>query len=94
MAFVTVFKRYELKYMLTLEQKEKILEAISSVGSKKNVSLSTNGYLVVGIGNATATIKMPVSLSAIVVVLGDNSPSITTESSTTQTLDENGVAWH
>ena len=66
----------------------------SSVGSKKNVSLSTNGYLVVGIGNTTATIKMPVSLSAIVVVLGDKSPSITTENSTTQTLDENGVAWH
>ena len=30
MAFQTVFKRYELKYMLTLEQKEKVLEAMSS----------------------------------------------------------------
>lgn len=30
MAFVTVFKRYELKYMLTLDQKEKILETMSS----------------------------------------------------------------
>ena len=29
MAFQTVFKRYELKYMLTLEQKEKILETMS-----------------------------------------------------------------
>ena len=29
MAFQTVFKRYELKYMLTLEQREKILEAMS-----------------------------------------------------------------
>ena len=29
MAFQTVFKRYELKYMLTLEQKEKILESMS-----------------------------------------------------------------
>ena len=29
MAFQTVFKRYELKYMLTLTQKEKILEAMS-----------------------------------------------------------------
>lgn len=28
MAFQTVFKRYELKYLLTLEQKERILEAI------------------------------------------------------------------
>ncbi len=66
----------------------------SSVGAKKNASVSSGGYLVVGIGNTTATIKMPVSLSGIVVVLGDNSPSITTESSTTQTLDENGVAWN
>lgn len=66
----------------------------SSIGAKKNMSVSNGGYLVVGIGNTTATIKMPVSLSGIVVVLGDKSPSITTESSTTQTLDENGVAWH
>ena len=28
-AFQTVFKRYELKYLLTLEQKEKILQALS-----------------------------------------------------------------
>jgi len=30
MAFQTVFKRYELKYMLTLPQKEKVLEAMKS----------------------------------------------------------------
>lgn len=30
MAFKTVFKRYELKYMLTYEQKQKILQAMSS----------------------------------------------------------------
>ena len=66
----------------------------SSVGSKKNVSVSSGGYLVVGIGNTTATIKMPVSLSSIVVVLGDNSPSIKTESATSASLDDNGVAWN
>ena len=66
----------------------------SSVGAKKNVSVSNGGYLVVGIGNTTATIKMPVSLSGIVVVLGDNSPSISTESSASTALDENGVAWN
>ena len=66
----------------------------SSVGSKKNVSLSANGYLVVGIGGTTATVKMPVSLPAIVVVLGDHSPSITTESATTKALDDNGVSWN
>ena len=66
----------------------------SSIGAKKNVSVSNGGYLVVGIGNTTATIKMPVSLSGIVVVLGDNSPSISTESSASLALDENGVAWN
>lgn len=30
MAYQNIFKRYELKFMLTLEQKEKILEAMSS----------------------------------------------------------------
>ena len=57
-------------------------------------SLTSGGYLVVGIDDSTVTIKMPVSLSAMIIVLGDNSPAITTESSTLQTLDENGVAWH
>ena len=66
----------------------------SSIGAKKNVSVSNGGYLVVGIGNTTATIKMPVSLSSIVVVLGDNSPSISTESSASVALDQNGVAWN
>ena len=66
----------------------------SSIGAKKNVSVSNGAYLVVGIGNTTATIKMPVSLSSIVVVLGDNSPSISTESSASMALDENGVAWN
>ncbi len=42
----------------------------------------------------TVTIKMPVSLSAMVIVLGDNSPSLKTESSVSVTLDENGVAWN
>ena len=65
----------------------------SSVGAKKNVSLSAGGYLVAEIGGQTATVRMPVSLSAIVVVLGDSSPSIRTEGATDASLDENGVAW-
>ena len=52
----------------------------SSVGSKKNASLSGNSYLIVGIESTTVTIKMPVSLSAIVVILGDKSPNIKNES--------------
>ena len=65
----------------------------NSVGKSTQTSLTSGGCLVVGIGDTTATIKMPVSLSAVVIVLGDNSPSITTESTSTQTFDENGVSW-
>ena len=66
----------------------------SSVGKSTQTSLSSGSYLVVGIGNQTATMKMPASISAYVIVLGDSSPSITTESTASVTLDENGVAWN
>ena len=66
----------------------------TSIGKSKQTSLTSGGYLVVGIGDATATIKMPASMSGLVIVLGSNSPSIKTESSTNLTLDENGVAWN
>ena len=66
----------------------------SSVGKSTQTSLSSGSYLVVGMGNQTATIKMPTSISAYVIVLGDSSPSVTTESSVSVTLDENGVAWN
>lgn len=52
MAFQTVFKRYELKYMLTLEQKEKILEAMSpymqldkyGITTIRNIYFDTDSY--------------------------------------------------
>ena len=52
MAFQTVFKRYELKYMLTLEQKEKILKTMSPYMEPdkygrttiRNVYLDTDNY--------------------------------------------------
>ena len=56
--------------------------------------MTSGSYLVVGIKDTTATIKMPLSLSAFIVVLGDNSPSINTESTANVVLDENGVAWN
>ena len=55
--------------------------------------MAKDPYLVVCAGNTTATIQMPVLLSAIVVVLGDKSATIQTETSTSQVLDSNGVAW-
>ena len=52
MAFVTVFKRYELKYMLTPEQKDKILAAMSPYmkldkygrTTIRNIYLDTDNY--------------------------------------------------
>ena len=37
--------------------------------------------------------KMPASMSAYVIILGDNSPDVKKETSTSQSLDENGVYW-
>ncbi len=65
----------------------------SSVGKASQASLSSGQYLVVGIGSATATIRIPVTMSAYVIVLGNTAPSIQTESSTNLTLDENGILW-
>ena len=69
-------------------------QSFSSIGKSTQTALSSGSYLVVGVGNQTATIKMPTSISAYVIVLGDSSPSVTTESSVSVTLDENGVAWN
>ena len=67
----------------------------SSVGKSTQTSISSGRYLIVGIGDTTATVKMSVSItSALVIVLGDSSPSIKTESSTNLTLDDNGVLWN
>ena len=66
----------------------------SSVGKSTQMSLNKDSFLVAEIGGGTATIKMPASINALVITLGDSSPSITTESSVSVTLDENGVAWN
>ena len=55
MAFQTVFKRYELKYMLTLEQKKKVLAAIEPYmkldkygrTTIRNLYYDTNTYLLI-----------------------------------------------
>ena len=65
----------------------------NKVGKAVQMSLTKDQYLVVGIGNATATIRLPLSLSAQVVILGDTAPNVRTESSTDLNLDSNGVAW-
>ena len=69
-------------------------QSFSSVGKSTQMSLNKDSYLVAEIGGGTATIKMPASINALVITLGDSSPSITTETSVSVALDENGVAWN
>jgi len=63
----------------------------SSIGTSKTLSLPKNAYLVV---SDVATIKMPVSVNAIVVCLGKTSASISSNASTSYSLDANGVYWN
>ena len=69
-------------------------QSFSSVGKSTQMSLIKDSYLVAEIGGGTATVKIPASINALVITLGDSSPSLTTESSVNVTLDENGVAWN
>ena len=66
----------------------------SSIGKSTQVSISYDSYLVVEVGDTALTLDMPVSMSAMVVVLGDNSPRVDVTTSTSETFDENGMSWH
>lgn len=63
----------------------------SSVGTSKTLNLQKDAYLVIV---DIATVKMPVSVSAIVVCLGKTSASISSSGSTNYNLDANGVYWN
>ena len=69
-------------------------QSFSSVGKSTQMSLTKDSYLIAEIGGGTATIKMPASINALVITLGDSSPSISTESSVSVALDKDGVAWN
>lgn len=64
---------------------------IQSIGKTATISLSSGGYCVV---SSIVTVKMPVSMQAFIVLLGSSNASISSTSSTTYTLDSNGVYWN
>lgn len=66
-------------------------ESFSSVGDHSQRSLNANEILEFDINGCTAYVKVPTSLSALIVVLGDNSPSISTVGSIDVQLDKNGI---
>jgi hypothetical protein len=65
----------------------------SSIGKSFQMSLTSGEYLVASIEGAKATVKMPVSISALIVILGDSNASVITESTSNSSLNLNGVAW-
>ena len=62
----------------------------SSVGTSQTLSLQKDGYLVV---TDFVTVKVPVSINALVVCLGKTNASMSSVTSTSATLDSNGVCW-
>lgn len=62
----------------------------TTVGSRATLSLTQGNYLVV---ENFATVKLPVSISAIVIFLGNASASIKSSTSSGLSLDVNGVYW-
>lgn len=62
----------------------------SSIGLSKTISLSKDNYLCL---SDVATIKIPYTMNALVVVLGNNETDITTSSSSSLTFDKNGISY-
>ena len=65
----------------------------NSIAKSTRLSLAEGNILSVNTKNADAAIKMPCSMSALVIVLGDTAADIVTTPSTDASLDQNGVAW-
>lgn len=64
--------------------------SFSTVGSKATLSLKQGGYLTVA---NYVTVQLPATINAIVVFLGSTSASIKSATSSSLSLDANGVYW-
>ena len=89
MVHQTVFKRYELEYMLTLEQKEKMLEVMSPYmeldkygrTTIRNIYFDTDNYRLISRSIEKPSYKEKIRIRSY-------------SQATSQALDENGVAWN
>lgn len=68
-------------------------QSFTSCGSARNLSFSKDSYLTAEAADVKVTVKLPCSMSAYLIVLGDSSPTATVVSETEATLDSNGVCW-
>lgn len=64
-----------------------------SVGKAVQAVLSSGEYLTATIGEAQVTLRIPVSIDALVTVLGDATAEIECKETVSVSLDENGVCW-
>lgn len=65
----------------------------SSIATKTILKLSAGDYLSVVDGSTVATVKIPETMSAMVVYLGSNSAQFETKNTTSANLDGNGIWW-
>lgn len=65
----------------------------SSVGKKAELSLTNGRYLVCEIGGDKLTVNMPTSISALIVMLGSNGASATTNATDSHNLSEGEFIW-
>ena len=68
-------------------------QGFSSVGIRKSISLQSGSYLTAVIGDKTAEIKLPASLSGYVICLGSSSAEVTTSKTTESEFGEGNVIW-
>ncbi len=62
---------------------------------KSSLSLSNGGYLTVSVSSSTvATVKMPCAMTSYIVFIGSGSATISSATSSSATLDSNGVCWN
>ena len=65
----------------------------SSVGKSGSISLTEGGYLICEVGGNTLTVNMPVSMSALVVVLGSSSANVSYSASSEHNLAKGEFIW-
>lgn len=62
---------------------------------KSSLSLTSGGFCTVSVGGSTVlTVKMPCAMTSYAVYLGSSSATIASASSSSATLDSNGVFWN
>lgn len=76
-----------------MSSEAKKCDKISTMGKSTSLSLNQGNYLSCNIGNDSLTVKMPVSLNALVIALGSTSISISSGTTDTNGLSDGEFIW-